>query len=144
MEDLNYQVFNQFSDIIRTVYSKTTLQFEDNVHGLQIGYLHFILDHEGCCQQDLVAMRIAGKAAISEMLLHMEEAGLITRIRNKDNRRKHEIFLTDKGRRIAKQIKEMYGIFCEKSMQDFTEDEIRTFLSLMTKFINGSKSAFKV
>ena len=137
MDAVDYQLFNKFSDSIRTIYPKMEQVSEESVSILQMGYLHFLLDHDGCCQQDLADMRIAGKATISEMLQNMEEKQLITRVRNQDNRRKVQIHLTEKGQRIARKIKKEYIAFCERSMSDFTEEEKKQFFYLMRKFVNS-------
>ena len=137
MAEFDYQILNQFSDTIRTIYPRMHLEstFEGSI--LQMGYLHFILDHNPCCQQDLVNMRIGSKAAISEMLSGMEEQGWITRKRNKANHRKYDIHLTRAGMETAQIIKNEYIRFCEQCLNDFSAEEREQLQTLLRKFLAG-------
>ena len=137
MSNFNYQLLNQFSDAIRTIYPRMPLKTDFRLSALQMGYLHFILDHDGCCQQDLVAIGIGSKSAISEMLSSLEEQGLITRERNKSNHRKFDIHLTEAGLEIATTIKNTYIQFCNQCMDTFTPEEKKTFEKLILKFVSN-------
>ena len=137
MERFDYQLFNMFSDVIRTIYSRMELASGESLTTQQMGYLHFFLDHEGCCQQDLVDRKLAGKATVSEFLLHMENEQLITRVRDESNRRRHLIFLTERGRRLAEEIKKNYETLCDQFMSEFTDEEKACFFSLMRKFLQN-------
>ena len=139
MENLDFQVFNRFSDMMRQLYAKMSVPSEKKLTVLQMGYIHYLYDHEGCSQQDFVDMFIASKATISETLGLMESDGLIYRERQKSDRRVNKVFLTEQGRQVARIIRQKYDEFCEDALRNFTDREKEQMLDLLNRFMKDSR-----
>ena len=136
-QDLDFQVFNHFSDMMRRLYFRLHLLAGEKLPQIQLGYLHYLYDHEGCTQQDFADMLTASKTTVSGTLKQLEEEGLICRKRSETDRRKNAIFLTERGRVIAGRIREEYDAFCERALRDFTPREKRQMMDLLQRFMEA-------
>lgn len=141
MQTFRYQLFNRFADIIRTFYVRRFAYLKDILPTPnQMGYLHFLLDHDGCSQQELVDMRFAKRSTISEVVSQMEQSGLLIREKSKTDKRKICLHLTEDGRKAACFIKQEFDCFCEECLGDFSEKEKEQFFYLISKFLEKERS----
>lgn len=141
MQTFDYQLLNRFADIIRTFYIRRFTYLKGILPTPnQMGYLHFLLDHEGCSQQELVDMRFAKRSTISEVVSQMEQSGLLTREKSKTDKRKICLHLTEDGRKAARFIKQEFDCFCRDCLGDFSPEEREQFFYLLSKFLETEKN----
>jgi DNA-binding MarR family transcriptional regulator len=73
---------------------------EHEIHTGQWSALRILWEEEGLSQVELAERMSVEKASLTKTLDGMEELDLIARVRNTQDRRKVNIFLTAKGRRL--------------------------------------------
>lgn len=80
--------------------------------------------------------RIAGllghsSGATTRMLDQLEERGLLTRVRQSDDRRVVNLALTDEGRKAVREMVPGMAALWDDVLQDLSEQEVDTLLTLM-------------
>ena len=138
MRTNNYEVLNEFSDVIRSIYPRFFSCTDGRLSSpYQAGYLHYILDHDGCSQHDITNMRFNSSATVSEILSYLEKQGLIVRERSEADRRKVCLHLSDSGRDLTMRLREQYYIFFQTCMTGFSEEEQNELFRLLEKFVSN-------
>ncbi len=102
--------------------------------------LDYLLYHDGAVQKEIASACHIEPATMTSVLFGMEKKGLILRKNLNGNRRSIYIYLTDKGRLLAKQVGSTFRIMEEKALMDFRKDEkemFTAFLMRMSKNIQG-------
>ncbi len=77
------------------------------------------------------------KTTLTGMLDRMEEAGLINRNYDKDDRRQIRITLTQKSRALSEKYDEVSGRMSEIFYQGFSDSEIEQFESYLSRIIKN-------
>jgi DNA-binding MarR family transcriptional regulator len=83
------------------------LQIKIKPHGVTLGNWYFLraLWHEDGLTQRELSRRIGTREPTTmTAILAMEASGLVRRVRNSDDRRKQNVFLTAKGRRLKSKL----------------------------------------
>ncbi len=96
--------------------------------------------HDGAVQKDIASACHIEPATMTSVLSGMEKKGFILRKNLNGNRRSIYIYLTDKGRSLAKQAESVFRIMEEKALLDFSKDEkemFTAFLMRMSQNIQG-------
>lgn len=102
--------------------------------------LDYLLYHDGAVQKEIASACHIEPATMTSVLFGMEKKGFILRKNLNGNRRSIYIYLTDKGRQLAKQIESAFRTMEEKALLDFSKDEkelLTAFLMRMSKNIQG-------
>ncbi|WP_259782904.1 MarR family winged helix-turn-helix transcriptional regulator [Aestuariispira ectoiniformans] len=106
-------------------------------HGVPIGQWHFLRIlwlRDGLTQKDLSdELGIMGPTAVVA-LRAMEKNGLINRIRNEDDRRKVNIFLTDKGRALKDDLTPYVDEINQIASQGIPNEDLEVYKRVSTKF----------
>ncbi len=80
--------------------------------------------------------------ALTRMIDQLAQRGLIERSRSQADRRSIVLKLTDEGHRTADALVPMVVGLLNRALTDFTQDETRTLIRLLTKLLDGI-SAFE-
>ena len=102
--------------------------------------LDYLLYHDGAVQKEIASACHIEPATMTSVLSGMEKKGFILRKNLNGNRRSIYIYLTDKGRALAKQVESAFRIMEEKALLNFSKDEkeiLTAFLMRMSKNIQG-------
>lgn len=102
--------------------------------------LDHLLYHDGSVQKEIASACHIEPATMTSILLGMEKKGFIIRKNLDGDRRSIYVYLTDKGRSLAKQVELTFKAMEEKALSDFSEDErvmFTAFLMRMSKNIRG-------
>ena len=113
---------------------------ETNLTPGQPKILDYLLYHDGAVQKDIASACHIEPATMTSVLSGMEKKGFILRKNLNGNRRSIYIYLTDKGRSLAKQVESAFRIIEEKALLDFSKDEkemFAAFLMRMSQNIQG-------
>ena len=113
---------------------------ETNLTPGQPKILDYLLYHDGAVQKDIASACHIEPATMTSVLSGMEKKGFILRKNLNGNRRSIYIYLTDKGRSLAKQAESVFRIMEEKALLDFSKDEkemFTAFLMRMSQNIQG-------
>ncbi len=102
--------------------------------------LDYLLDHDGVAQKEIAKSCYMEPATITSILLGMENKELIVRKNLNGNRRSLYVFLTDKGKLLAEQVKQKFEAIEEMALLGFDEKEkemLNVFLENINKNMYG-------
>lgn len=99
--------------------------------------LEFLIGHAGAEQKDIAGHCEIAAASIGSILNRMELSGLIERKRLGGNRRSLYVFLTEKGRRAAEQVKAAFDEAERTAFSGMTGQETEA-LCLSLKKVYGN------
>lgn len=100
------------------------------------GQAHLLLlisQNNGASQGDLAEITDVRPSSMTEMLVKMEQTGLVTRRQDDKDQRIMRIFLTEDGRRIANEAKATVDDFTTKIFNCLTAEEQDNMLKLIEK-----------
>lgn len=92
--------------------------------------LHLYTQGRVMMQEDLVEQLDISKPAVSRALNSLEAKGYVTRKQALDDRRAHQVQLTEKARRIGPRIEQIYNYVYTLAVQGISEDEFDYFVNL--------------
>ncbi|WP_437131909.1 MarR family winged helix-turn-helix transcriptional regulator [Bacillus atrophaeus] len=123
-----------------TKYLKTTKQLDEAtvpkpVNNIRGFILRIIYKHGSCTIKDILQEVTLSPSATTTALNHLEQAGLIERSRNNDDRRTVWITLSESGRQAAVQMIENRQSLIDDMFGRLTEEEKQTFFSLIKKIM---------
>jgi len=110
------------------------LQSKIEPHGVTLGMWYFLraLWHEdGLTQRELSRRLGTMEPTTLTAIAAMEKAGLVTRVRNATDRRKLNIFLTEKGRGLKAELLPLAVEVVHAATDGFSPAEVRQFLKFL-------------
>ena len=110
------------------------LQIKIKPHGVTLGHWYFLraLWHEDGLTQRELSRRIGTREPTTmTAILAMETGGLVKRVRNSDDRRKQNVFLTAKGRRLKSKLLPLAREVVNTATAGLSEREIGLFLGFL-------------
>ncbi len=122
----------------RTVRRQLNLIFTQNLKHLEIGpkqavMLRFIDSTGKCSLADLSRATATDPAAVNRAVASMISRGLIHRQEHETDHRCWQVLLTEKGRKMAAEIDQIYGRVAEVLVAPLNTEERNTLLSLLDK-----------
>lgn len=110
------------------------LQIKIKPHGVTLGNWYFLraLWHEDGLTQRELSRRIGTREPTTmTAILAMEAGGLVKRVRNRGDRRKQNVFLTAKGRRLKSKLLPLAREVVSTATTGLNEREIGLFLGFL-------------
>lgn len=101
--------------------------------------LDYLLYHEGVVQKEIATACHIEPATITSVLLGMENKGLITRKNLNGNRRSLYVYLTDKGKALAKRIETEFKGIEDNALIGFTNEEKKMLTDLLLRVNQNMK-----
>lgn len=95
--------------------------------------LRVLWEQEGLSQVELAQRMMVEKASLTAVLKAMAGQGLITRVRNADDRRKLNIYLTASGRRLKGKILPLIGKINKRATRRLSSPEVRQLQALLAR-----------
>ena len=95
--------------------------------------LRVLWQQEGLSQVELAQRMMVEKASLTAVLQALAEAGLITRTRNAEDRRKVNIFLTAAGRRLKSKILPLVGKINKRATRRLSATEVHQLRTLLAR-----------
>ena len=95
--------------------------------------LDFLTEHEGCDQKTIAAYCEIEPATVGSILLRMENQGMIRRIQHPGNRRSLFVYLTEQGRKAAKEMAKVFDSCEEEAAGSLPGEELEELKILLTK-----------
>jgi MarR family transcriptional regulator, organic hydroperoxide resistance regulator len=87
-----------------------------------------LFQRDGQTQSELLDSVGLDHSTVSKSLRRMQEAGLVTRRPNEDDRRALNVWLTDRGQAMREPIEAMWATLEEISTRDLDEQAISSFI----------------
>lgn len=103
----------------------------------EFAYLKEVVNCDGIAQDELIRNLSIDKAAATRIAQSLEKKEIIQRIRNENNKRFFNVFLTDKGHEYADFIKQTLSDFYNVLNNEVSSSDMKTFMTIFKK-INGS------
>ena len=97
--------------------------------------LRVLWQQEGLSQVELAQRMMVEKASLTAVLKAMASEGLITRIRNAEDRRKVNIYLTASGRRLKSKIMPLIGKINRRATRHLTSAEVHHLHTLLARLM---------
>lgn len=110
------------------------LQSKIEPHGVTLGMWYFLraLWHQdGLTQRELSRRLGTMEPTTLTAIAAMEKAGLVTRVRNATDRRKLNVFLTEKGRGLKAELLPLAVEVVHAATDGFSPAEVRQFLKFL-------------
>lgn len=120
MEMFHHQLMNAYAMMHKTVMN------EAQTLGLTAGQpkiLEYLLTQEGAEQYRIAKHCEIEPATVGSILNRMETSGLVERRRLGTNRRSLYVYLTDKGRKAAQQVEEIFAAAEKTALKGIGEEE---------------------
>ncbi|MGB7040965.1 MAG: MarR family transcriptional regulator [Xanthobacteraceae bacterium] len=95
--------------------------------------LRVLWQQEGLSQVELAQRMMVEKASLTAVLKAMASEGLITRVRNVEDRRKINIYLTASGRRLKTKILPLIGKINKRATRRLTSAEVHHLHTLLAQ-----------
>lgn len=128
------QLIHSISLLIRQIHQKSFQKMESlKIYPGQDKFLALIKANEGVTQKELARMNCVKPATITGMLLKLEANNYVYRVPDEADKRNMRVYLTPEGRKMAKLSEKFIFDLTNKMFENFTEEEITTFLQLMDK-----------
>ncbi|WP_036082316.1 MarR family winged helix-turn-helix transcriptional regulator [Listeria cornellensis] len=115
-------------------------------YGLGVGQLRYIttLYHEDALSQDTIVKRfMVDKANVARHIQRLEELGMIRREVNQQDKRKHMVYLTDKGKSVQPFIEETMKTWSGILTDGFSEEEQEKLLELLLRMADNAQKQEK-
>ena len=130
MESLHYLLMKSHSMHQRVITSGALS------HGLSSGQpkvLDYLINNEGSDQKTIASYCEIEQATVGSILLRMENAGLIERRQKIGNRRSLYVFLTEKGKRKAAEMSQVFLAADHAAAKLLTDKETEQLKELLNK-----------
>jgi DNA-binding MarR family transcriptional regulator len=99
----------------------------------QFGILNLVDTHPGITQQELVAGSLIDPSSMVAVIDELEELGLAQRRKHPQDRRKHAVHLTAKGKRTLARAREAADRFADELLAPLDPEERETLRLLLRK-----------
>lgn len=102
--------------------------------------LRVLWETEGLTQVELADRMRVEKASLTGVLADMERSGLIARVRNADDRRKINIALTARGRRLKSEVLPVAAKINRRATRGMSDTEVVQLRRSLAKLIRNLES----
>lgn len=117
----DWQLLAQVSQIFRTVSDTFTNQVD--IPRGQATVLCVVAKQDGLTQSEIAERLAVQGATVTNMLQHLEEAGLVIRRRDPEDNRLVRVYLTEAGLQKELSINEQFGSMQELIFKGISEEE---------------------
>jgi len=101
----------------------------------QLAALRRLWENDGMKNTELGEELSLKTSTVTTLIDRMERDGLVCRIRNKEDRRVVNIWLTEKGKELKEKVPDVENLIVEKMKRHFSAEELREFERLLRKFL---------
>ena len=102
-----------------------------------IGVLSVIWLNPGISQNDLATSVVLKKSAVTALVKHLEERGLVARERSQQDRRQNALTLTADGHTLIAKIREHTEALNDRLFENVSAVERETFFAVMDKVVQN-------
>jgi DNA-binding MarR family transcriptional regulator len=95
--------------------------------------------HDDVSQEDLVEDFLVDKGTIARTLATLEDAGLVTREVDPDDRRVKRVSVTERGREVAEDLKRVARRWSNRLMEGFSDEEREQLLDYLVRMKENAK-----
>jgi DNA-binding MarR family transcriptional regulator len=103
------------------------------------GVMTLIESHPGSAQRDLVTRSLIDPSSMVAVIDELEQMGLAERRRHPDDRRKHAVHLTAKGRRTLERARAAAVETAKETFAPLDPEEVETLRMLLRKLAGAER-----
>jgi DNA-binding MarR family transcriptional regulator len=103
---------------------------------MAIGYALLNIDRDGTPSTKLAPKMGMEPRSLTRMIKNLDQNGLIQKVSDKSDKRLVKIFLTDKGKVVRAQAKQVVISFNKKIKEEIDSKELETCFSVLKKLNN--------
>jgi DNA-binding MarR family transcriptional regulator len=103
------------------------------LHPRHFGVMNLIESHPGTTQRDLVHRSLIDPSSMVAVIDELEAMGLAERRPHPDDRRKHAVHLTAKGKRTLGRARKVAVEVADELLAPLSEDEVKALRGLLRK-----------
>jgi len=131
---LSYRVYHEMRSVLR-LHKQLLMRklAEKDTHPGQAITLWALSNHDGLTQGELAHMLSVAQPTVSVMLNKMEQAGLVERRFDADDRRYRRIWLTEAGRALQAELGAVHADVVETTMAGLTQAEQIELMRLLRR-----------
>jgi DNA-binding MarR family transcriptional regulator len=104
------------------------------------GVMTLIEAHPGLAQQELVTRSLIDPSSMVAVIDELEQMGLAERRRHAEDRRKHAVYLTARGRRMLERARGVALDVAQKVFEPLDSAELETLRRLLRKLAGAEAS----
>jgi len=121
----------------RRIYRSTNDMMKQHVHANittdQFTVLQYIFYKEKVTSSQIAEEMGVGRSAITALVNRLVERNMITRKRNKHDRRIVYLFLTEDGKKAVKETEDAIHLYLKDKLNHFPNEDIEKFLESIEK-----------
>lgn len=111
-----------------------------NVPASCIGIMAELWSKDGISQKELGVSLIKNKSSVNKMLVSLEDAGMIIKKDNPEDKRGKLIFITQKGRELQNYVERKSNEMEEEILKDCTKEEIKITKKVLAELYEKLRS----
>lgn len=124
--------------LAKQVYRRSTEELL-GIHMRLVMALSYLRDHDGAPQQELAEALCMDANNVVLLLNELEDLGHVARRRDPEDRRRHRVELTDRGRRALVKAERAQETIEDEVLQALDADERATLWRLLTRALRGAE-----
>ena len=94
---------------------------------MHYGYLRIISMEPGISQDGIAAKVYSDKANVARQIAHLEKKGYVIRKVCKDDARKSEVYLSEKGEETFKEMRKLLNQFNKRLAKGLSKEDVENF-----------------
>jgi DNA-binding MarR family transcriptional regulator len=124
--------------LAKQVYRRSTEELL-GIHMRLVMALSYLRDHDGAPQQELAEALCMDANNVVLLLNELEDLGHVARRRDPEDRRRHRVQLTERGRRALVKAERAQETIEDDVLQALDPDERATLWRLLTRALRGAE-----
>jgi DNA-binding MarR family transcriptional regulator len=124
--------------LAKQVYRRSTEELI-GIHMRLVMALSYLRDHDGAPQQELAEALCMDANNVVLLLNELEDLGHVTRQRDPEDRRRHRVQLTERGRRALISAERAQETIEDEVLQALDPEERATLWRLLTRALHGAE-----
>lgn len=111
-----------------------------NVTTTQFGMLTILAAREPIDQIGIAKLMRLDRSTTGLVVKNLEDRALIERVTDPEDRRRRLLRLTAEGRRLLQAVKQPAKAAHDRGLSVFNAEEAKSFIALLTRFVDGNDS----
>lgn len=99
----------------------------------QFVVLNKLSEQDGCSQRDLAECVFKDTATLARMLDTLERKGVVERRRDQEDRRQYRVTITDKGRDLIEQLRQLVHEHKQRTFSCLSSEELDQLMGLLAR-----------
>lgn len=135
IEKLYVFLMEQIIKKYRKIASDTLDRFQTGLHVDEWIVLKQVSEKDGCSQIELARSTLTGPAKMTRTIDSLANKQLIDKKQSKSDRRRHMIFVSQKGKKLIDQLWPDVVAYRQKALKNFSAEEKEVLSQLLNRMV---------